>query len=89
MAFEFHISRAARDRYEFDRVLFQCYHYNPASRRYSLYITGFFRVGGALILLIFGGGLAAYWRRELRARRKTSRTPPAGQAGNGGGEARS
>lgn len=51
-----------------DRVLFHCYRYSPASRRYGLYLARFFQVGGALILLIVGGLLLASWRRDGRTR---------------------
>ncbi|HEX2570529.1 MAG TPA: SCO family protein [Polyangia bacterium] len=49
-----------------DRVLLQCYRYDPASRRYGLYVFGFMRTGGALVLLGLALLLGRYWRRELR-----------------------
>jgi protein SCO1/2 len=49
-----------------DRVLFQCYRYNPTSRKYELFITYWFRIGGLLILAALGAVLYRYWRRESR-----------------------
>lgn len=50
-----------------DRVLLQCYRYDPASRRYGLFVFGFMRTGGALVLFALALLLGRYWRRELRA----------------------
>jgi protein SCO1/2 len=50
-----------------DRVLLQCYRYDPASRRYGLFVFGFMRTGGALVLLALALLLGRYWRRELRS----------------------
>ena len=50
-----------------DRAILQCYRYDPASRRYRLFVSTFLRGGG---LLIFGAVallLAGLWRRERRA----------------------
>ena len=52
-----------------DRVLVTCYRYDPASRRYSPYILGFLRLGGALILAFVTGLLAVLWVGERRRRR--------------------
>lgn len=65
-----------------DRVLLQCYRYDPASRRYGLFVFGFMRTGGALVLLAVALLLGRYWRRELRAQQagedpRTPRTPAA------------
>lgn len=63
----------------FERVLMQCYSYDPASRRYALFIDNFMRLGGVGILGGVGLLLAFYWRRE-RARRRAS--IPANAAGH-------
>jgi protein SCO1/2 len=34
-----------------DKVLLQCYKYDPASRKYHLYVFGFLRTGGLLVLI--------------------------------------
>jgi protein SCO1 len=52
-----------------DRILVTCYRYDPASRRYSPYIVGFLRLGGALILVFVTGLLAVLWIGERRRRR--------------------
>lgn len=54
-----------------DRVLLRCYRYDPASRRYALFISTYLRTGGVVILLIVGGVLYRMWRRELRRATKT------------------
>jgi protein SCO1/2 len=54
----------------FEKFLLTCYHYNPASRRYALFITNYFRVGGALLMLMVGGLVGALiWSESRRARR--------------------
>jgi len=54
----------------FEKFLLTCYHYNPASRRYSLFIANYFRVGGGILMLLVGGlvGLLL-WRETRRAQR--------------------
>lgn len=51
----------------FERVLLRCYRYDPASRRYQLFLTRYFRIGGLLLLLAVGSLLGVLWRRERRA----------------------
>lgn len=52
----------------FDRVLLTCYQYDPASRRYKLFVNTFLRVGGALVFLGMAAMLGVLWRRELKKR---------------------
>ena len=49
-----------------DRVLLQCYRYDPASRRYGWFVFGLMRIGGGLVALILALVLARYWRNEMR-----------------------
>jgi protein SCO1 len=49
-----------------DRVLVTCYRFDPATRRYGPYITGFFRIGSLLILIVVGTFLGVLWRLERR-----------------------
>ena len=51
-----------------DRVLLTCFHYDPATRRYGLYVVGVLRGGAALTLLLVGALLGALWWRERRGR---------------------
>jgi protein SCO1/2 len=51
----------------FDRVLLSCFRYNPASRRYALFVSSFFRTGGALVFLAMAIFIGRYWRNEGRA----------------------
>jgi protein SCO1 len=50
----------------FDRFLLTCFRFDPASRRYELYVYGFLRGGGALVFLALAGWLFRYWRREMK-----------------------
>ncbi len=38
-----------------DRVLLQCYRYDPASRKYHFFVTRFMQTGGAIVLLSLAG----------------------------------
>lgn len=53
-----------------DRVLLRCYRYDPATRRYALFISTYLRAGGVLILLVAGTILYRMWRRELKTNPK-------------------
>lgn len=50
----------------FERVLMRCYAYDPATRRYGLFIDNFMRVGGVGILAALSLLLAGCWRWERR-----------------------
>jgi protein SCO1/2 len=56
-----------------DRVLLTCYRFDPASRRFGPYITGFMRLGGALILLAVTGLVSALAIGERRRRARERR----------------
>jgi protein SCO1/2 len=49
-----------------DRFLLRCYHYDPASRKYGVYVWGVMRAGGVLTMVLLGGFLMFLWRRERR-----------------------
>lgn len=50
-----------------DRVLLTCFRYDPATRRYGVYVRGVLRGGAALVLLLVAGGLALlFWRDRAR-----------------------
>jgi protein SCO1 len=53
----------------FDRVILRCLPWDPASRRYQLFLTRYFRASGLLLLAAVGALLAALWRRDLKRRR--------------------
>ena len=57
-----------RSRGFIDRVLLTCFHWDPATRRYGVYVIGFLRAGAAMILLALGGLLFFLWRLERRRR---------------------
>jgi len=60
-----------------DQVLLYCFHYDPATGKYSANILNLVRVGGALTLLVLGGMV---WFLCLRGPRKRS-GPPSIDAG--------
>ena len=63
----------------FDRVLLECFKYDPTTRRYGLYVWGFVRGGAALVFVGLAGMLFVLWRREYRR----SRAQPPGLARRG------
>ncbi len=52
-----------------DRFLMTCYQFDPDSRSYSLMALSLLKIGGALTLLVFGGAMFLFWRREGRRQR--------------------
>ncbi len=50
----------------FDRFLITCYEYDEDAQSYSLAILQVTKLGGGLLLLVFGGLLVYFWRREAR-----------------------
>jgi protein SCO1/2 len=53
-----------------DRVIMTCYRYDPAARAYGLYVVGFVRLGGVLILVVVVATVGLLFRREKRAGRR-------------------
>ena len=49
-----------------DRFMLYCYKYDPSSRSYVMAATNTMKVGGVLIMLILGGALILFWRREFK-----------------------
>ena len=49
-----------------DRFLLFCYRYDPVTRKYSIYLTKIMQAGCAATILVFGGYLALFWRRQRR-----------------------
>jgi protein SCO1 len=49
-----------------DRVILSCFKYDPASRKYGVYIFGFIRLGALSVFFGLAGVLIHYWRRELK-----------------------
>lgn len=43
---------AGRSGASFERILLQCYHYDPSLHRYGLFVAGLLRAGGCLTLLL-------------------------------------
>ena len=51
----------------FERFLLHCYRWDPATRRYGLFVQSYFRIGGVLLLLGVSLLLGRYWMRERTA----------------------
>ena len=49
-----------------DRFMLYCYKYDPSSRSYVMAATNTMKVGGVLIMLLLGGCLMIFWRREFK-----------------------
>jgi protein SCO1/2 len=45
-----------------DRILLRCFHYDPTTRRYGLFVTRFMQVGGALIFVVVVALIAGFSR---------------------------
>jgi protein SCO1/2 len=50
-----------------DHVLLFCYHYDPATAKYSASILRIIRLAGVLTILCIAGGILLFRRRELQA----------------------
>jgi protein SCO1/2 len=53
----------------FDRVILRCFQWDPASRRYKVFLATYFRISGLVLLAGVGTLLAVLWRRDLRRKR--------------------
>ena len=49
-----------------ERILLFCYHYDPKGKKYAIYATNVMRAGGGFTVLIVGGILGYFWRRNRR-----------------------
>ncbi len=49
-----------------DRILLFCYHYDPKVGKYSVVATRIMDSGAAGTVLVFGGFLVVFWRKERR-----------------------
>jgi protein SCO1/2 len=50
----------------FDRLVMKCFKYDPATRRYDLYISGFIKGGALMVFFALATTLAVFWRREIK-----------------------
>ena len=50
-----------------DRVLLSCFHYDPDSHRYGVYVFGVMRLGGIVTILTLGLVLLMYFRAERKS----------------------
>lgn len=49
-----------------ERVILSCFHYDPDSHRYGVYIMGVMRLGGIVTMLLLGTFLLIYFRGERK-----------------------
>ena len=49
-----------------DRIILFCYRYNPATRKYSIYLTQLMQFAGLGTVLLFGGYMATFWYRQRK-----------------------
>lgn len=49
-----------------ERVILSCFHYDPDSHRYGVYILGVMRLGGIVTILLLGSFLLIYFRSERK-----------------------
>ena len=53
-----------------DKVLMRCFRYDPAMRRYGLFVARFMQIGGLMIFAIVAAMLAVFARHEVRRARR-------------------
>lgn len=49
-----------------DRLLLFCYKYDPQTRKYSVYLTKLMQAGCGSTMIVFGGYLMVFWRRQRK-----------------------
>jgi len=54
-----------------DQLLLYCYHYDPATGKYSAVVMNLMRLAGAVTLLVLAAGLIWLWRQDVGANRAT------------------
>ena len=47
-----------------NKVLLFCYGFDPVGKKYALQALNVVKAGGVVTLLVLGGALTYYWRRE-------------------------
>jgi protein SCO1/2 len=52
-----------------DRALLKCFRYDPASRRYNLYVWGFVRAGAGLVFIALASMLTVLWYRDIKSQK--------------------
>ena len=53
-----------------DQFLLFCYHYDPATGKYSAVVMNIVRLAGLVTLLVLAALLVVLWRRDLRRSRE-------------------
>jgi protein SCO1/2 len=55
-----------------EKLLLLCYHYDPTTGKYGLFVTNLLRGGGVLVVLLLGGYMTVNFMRERRIRRQVT-----------------
>ena len=63
-----------------DRFILWCHIYDPNARGYVLQARRVMSIGGLVTMLVLAGGLAVFWRAEIRKKRAVAATVPANQS---------
>ncbi len=50
-----------------DRIILSCFHYEPDSHRYGVYIFGVMRLAGLVTVIVLAVVLGIFWKRERRS----------------------
>ena len=51
-----------------EKLLLLCYHYDPTTGKYGLFVTNLLRAGGVLVVLILGIYMTVNFRRDRKLR---------------------
>ncbi len=55
-----------------ERIILSCFHYEPDSHRYGVYIFGVMRLAGLVTVIVLAIVLGMFWKRERRVRAWTA-----------------
>jgi protein SCO1/2 len=55
-----------------ERIILSCFHYEPDSHRYGVYIFGVMRLAGLVTVIVLAVVLGMFWKRERRVRAWTA-----------------
>lgn len=58
-----------------EQALLTCFRYDPVTRRYGLWVLGFLRLAGGVLLVLFGSGYVLLLRRDRRRTRRFADDP--------------
>lgn len=59
-----------------DRLILSCYHYDPASKRYTLFAMNIMRLGGAVTVVVLTLVIGVLWTRDVRKKKRFRASHP-------------